>query len=37
MKRNNTTNNIYREVEHNGSRIKILDKNYIRITYNHNH
>ena len=37
MKRNNTTYNIYREVEHNGSRIKILDKNYIRITHNNNH
>lgn len=37
MKRNNINDNIYREVEYNGSRVKILDKNHIRITYNHNH
>lgn len=38
MKRENLTNMIYRETEYNGSRVKILDKNYIRINHNqHNY
>ena len=33
MKRNNNTDNAYREIEHNGSRVKILDKSLYRIKY----
>ena len=34
MKRNNNTDNTYRQIEHNGSRVKILDKTLYRIKYN---
>ena len=34
MKRNDNTDNTYRQIEHNGSRVKILDKTLYRIKYN---
>ena len=33
MKRNDNTNNTYREIEHNDTRVKILDKTLYRIKY----
>ena len=37
MKRETSDNITYREIDHNGSRVKILDKSLYRIKYNNHH